>query len=61
LDALITRQPAYLDAYFLLAGIYESQGGKEDAEKLYNKALTVERAPESFRNHVKTKLEELKK
>ncbi|MFH0904321.1 MAG: tetratricopeptide repeat protein [Methanobacteriota archaeon] len=61
LDALIIKQPACLDAYLLLAGIYEKEGKKEDAEKVYNKALTVERAPESFRNHVKTKLEELKK
>jgi len=61
LDALIARQPAYLDAYLLLAGIYEKQGKKEDAEKVYNKALAIESAPEGFRKHVRTKLEELKK
>jgi tetratricopeptide (TPR) repeat protein len=61
LDALINRQTAYLDAYLLLAGIYEKQGKKEEAEKVYNKALAIERASEGFRNHVRTKLEELKK
>jgi len=60
LDALIARQPAYLDAYLLLAGIYEKQGKKDDAERVYNKALAVERAPEAFSSHVRTKLEELK-
>jgi len=60
LDALIAGQPAYLDAYLLLAGIYEKQGKKDQAEKVYNKALTVERAPEAFRSHIRAKLEELK-
>jgi predicted Zn-dependent protease len=60
LDALISRQPAYLDAYLLLAGIYEKSGKKEDAERVYNKALGLEGAPEGFRNHVRTKLEALK-
>jgi tetratricopeptide (TPR) repeat protein len=60
LDALIARQPVHFDAYLLLAGIYEKSGKKEDAEKVYNKALALEGAPENFRNHVRTKLEALK-
>jgi tetratricopeptide (TPR) repeat protein len=60
LDTLIARQPSHLDAYLLLAEIYEKSGKKEDAEKVYNKALGLEGAPENFRNHVRTKLEELK-
>jgi tetratricopeptide (TPR) repeat protein len=60
LDALITRHPAYLDAYLLLAEIYEKEGKKEDVERVYNKALAVEGAPESFRDHIRTKLGELK-
>jgi tetratricopeptide (TPR) repeat protein len=60
LDALIARQPSYLDAYLLLAGIYEKAGKKEDAEKVYNKALALEGAPEGFRNHIRAKLEALK-
>ena len=60
LDAIIAGQPAYFDAYLLLAGIYEKQGKKDQAEKVYNKALTVERAPEAFRSHIRAKLEELK-
>jgi len=61
LDALITRQPAYLDAYFLLADIHEKEGKNEDVERVYNKALAVEGAPESFKDHVREKLELLKK
>ena len=34
---------------------------KEDAEKVYSGALALEGAPEEFRNHVRAKLQELKK
>jgi tetratricopeptide (TPR) repeat protein len=60
LDALIARQPAHLDAYLLLAGIYEKSGKKDDAEKVYNKALALEGAPENFRNLLRAKLQALK-
>jgi tetratricopeptide (TPR) repeat protein len=60
LDALIARQPAHFDAYLLLAGIYEKSGKKEDAEKVYNKALALEGAPENFRNLLRAKLQALK-
>ena len=33
LDGLITKYPAYADAYVLLGGIYEKQGKKAEAEK----------------------------
>ncbi len=33
LDGLITRYPAYADAYVLLGGIYEKQGKKAEAER----------------------------
>ena len=60
LDALIAGQPAYLDAYLLLAEVYEEGGRNEEAQKTYGKALAVEDAPESFRVRVKTKIEALK-
>ena len=60
LDALIARQPAHFDAYLLLAGIYEKSGKKENAEKVYNKALALEGAPENFRNLLRAKLQALK-
>ena len=60
LDELIARQPSYLDAYLLLAGIYEKLGRRKDAEKVYNKALAIEGAPENFRDHVRTKLDAFK-
>jgi Tfp pilus assembly protein PilF len=60
LDALIIKQPAYLDAYLLLAGIYDKEGKKENAEKVYNRALAVEGTPEPFRNHIRAKLNGLK-
>ena len=60
-SAVLAGQPSYFEAYLLLAGIYEEQGKKEEAEKVYNKALAIERAPEGFRNLVRMKLEDLKK
>jgi tetratricopeptide (TPR) repeat protein len=60
LEALITKQPRYLDAYLLLGGIYEKEGKKGDAEKIYYRALALERAPEGFRRHIREKLETLK-
>jgi Tfp pilus assembly protein PilF len=60
LDALIARQPRYLDAYLLLGGIYEKEGKKEDAKKIYNRALALEGVPEGFRQHIREKLEALK-
>jgi tetratricopeptide (TPR) repeat protein len=60
LDALITGQPAYLDAYLLLAEIYGKEGKAEEAKKVFNKALAIEGAPEPFKNHVREKLSALK-
>jgi tetratricopeptide (TPR) repeat protein len=60
LDALIARQPRYLDAYLLLGGIYEKEGKKGDAKKIYNRALALEGVPEGFRQHIREKLEALK-
>ena len=60
LDALISREPAYLDAYVLLGEIYVKEGKTADAGKIYNRALSVEGTPESFRSHVMEKLDALK-
>jgi tetratricopeptide (TPR) repeat protein len=60
LNALIIKQPGYFDAYLLLGEIYEKEGKKGDAGKIYNSALALERAPESFRNHIRGKLESLR-
>ena len=60
LNALITKQSGYFDAYLLLGRIYEKEGKKRDAEKIYNAALALERVPESFRKHIRGILESLK-
>ena len=60
LEQLIARQPSYLDAYLLLAGIYEEQGKKIDARSIYTKALALESAPQGFTEHVQAKLNALK-
>jgi tetratricopeptide (TPR) repeat protein len=60
LEKLIGRQPSYLDAYLLLAGIYEEQDRKNDAQAVYARALALEGIPEAFKEHVEAKLKALK-
>ncbi len=60
LDGLITKYPAYADAYVLLGGIYEKQGKKEEAEGVYNKGLAVEGIPDQYKVRMKVRLEALK-
>ena len=60
LEALITKQPGYYDAYLLLGEIYEKEGKGVDAERIYNRALALEQAPEGFRRHIKAKRESLR-
>ena len=60
LDGLITRYPAYADAYVLLGGIYEKQGKKAEAEGVYNRGLAVEGIPNQYKVAMKARLEALK-
>ena len=60
LDALLAEQPAYLDAYLLLAGIFEKQGKKTEAKKVYNRALSLENTPDEFNYFVRKKMEAVK-
>jgi tetratricopeptide (TPR) repeat protein len=60
LEKLIGRQPYYLDAYLLLADIYESQGRKKNAQSVYAKALALEGLPETLKEHIEAKLHALK-
>jgi Tfp pilus assembly protein PilF len=60
LEGLIEKQPVYVDSYLLLAGIYEKQGKKEEAEKIYKKALETEGIPDQARLRIGARLEALK-
>jgi tetratricopeptide (TPR) repeat protein len=60
LDGLITKYPAYIDAYVLLGGIYEKQGKKAEAEGVYNKGLAAEGIPDKDKIHMKVRLNALK-
>jgi tetratricopeptide (TPR) repeat protein len=60
LDALITRYPAYADAYVLLGGIYEKQGRRAEAEALYTRGLAVAGMPVRYKIRMKLHLEALK-
>jgi len=60
LQALIETQPAYADAYVLLGGTYERQGKKEEAEKIYKKALETDGIPERIKVRIAAQLEALK-
>ena len=60
LEALIEKQPAYADAYDLLGATYEKQGRKEEAEKIYKKALETEGLPDRDKFRLAARLEALK-
>jgi Tfp pilus assembly protein PilF len=60
LEALIEKQPAYADAYLLLGVTYEEQGKKEEAEKIYKKALETDGIPEQYKSRIAGQLEALK-
>jgi len=56
LEALISRIPAYPDAYLLLADIYGQQGKKDEVVKVYNRALAEQGLPPKAREYFKTRL-----
>jgi Tfp pilus assembly protein PilF len=60
LKTLLERQPAYVDAYDLLGGTYEKQGRKEEAEKVYQKALEIEGIPDRDKFRFRAQLEALR-
>ncbi len=61
LEGLITKYPAYADAYVLLGGIYERQGKKADAQEVYNKALAADGIPDQYKVRMKMGLEALRR
>jgi tetratricopeptide (TPR) repeat protein len=60
LDSLITKYPAYADAYVLLGGIYEEQGKTPEAERVYSRGLAVEGMPDKYKVLMKVRLHALK-
>jgi tetratricopeptide (TPR) repeat protein len=61
LDGLIEKQPGFADAYLLLGGIYEKQGKKSEAEKVYTKALSTESIPDQHKRRIAAQLNTLKR
>jgi tetratricopeptide (TPR) repeat protein len=59
LEALISRMPAYPDAYLLLADIYEEQGKKPEVVKLYQRALAVEGLAPKAKEFIRSQLEKV--
>jgi len=60
LEGLIEKQPAYADSYLLLGGIYEKQGKKDEAEKIYKKALETDGIADQDKFRIRAQLEALK-
>jgi Tfp pilus assembly protein PilF len=60
LEGLIEKQPAYADSYLLLGGIYEKQGKKDEAEKIYKKALEIDGISDQDKFRIGAQLEALK-
>ncbi len=61
LEALISRIPTYPDAYLLLADIYGQQGRKEEAVKVYKRAMAAPGIPERARKYFMERLDGLQK
>jgi len=59
LDGIVSRYPAYADAYLLLGGIYEKQGKRAKAEKVYRKGLAAEEVPDQYKRRMKVRLDAL--
>ncbi len=57
LNNLIAVQPVYADAYLLLGGIYEKQGKKSEAEKVYKKGLSTEGLPDQYKLRMKMRMD----
>jgi len=57
LETLISRVPAYPDAYLLLAEIHEKQGEKDKAVKVYKQALAVEGISPKAKEFINARLE----
>ena len=57
---LIDKQPAYADSYFLLGETLEKQGKKEEAGKIYEKALRTDGIPDQVKRRIAAQLEALK-
>jgi Tfp pilus assembly protein PilF len=60
LESLIEKQPAYADAHLLLGTIYQKQGKKYEAEKVYSKALENEGIPEVYKARISAELNRLR-
>jgi len=56
LKSLTIRVPAYVDAYLLLADIYEKLGERDSAVKVYKQALAVEGIPPKSKEYIKSRL-----
>ena len=57
---LIDKQPAYADSYLLLGETLEKQGKKEEAGKIYEKALATDGMPDQVKRRIASQLEALK-
>ena len=60
LEGLIEKQPAYADSYLLLGEIYERWGKKEEAEKIYKKALDSDGIPDRTKRRIAAQMEAMK-
>jgi tetratricopeptide (TPR) repeat protein len=60
LEALIGRINNYPDAYLLLADIYIKQGKKDEAVKVYNRALAEERVSKKAKEYITSLLDNVR-
>ncbi len=56
LKDLTTNQPSFVDGYAMLGDIYEKEGKKEEAKKVYQQASDNEALSNQFRSYFRMKL-----
>ena len=59
LNGMLSKFPMYPDPYLLLGGIYEKQGNKSEAERVYGKALAMDGIPAQYKYRISDKQEAL--
>ncbi|NLJ27875.1 tetratricopeptide repeat protein [Desulforhabdus amnigena] len=60
LEDLVDRIPVHSDSYLLLGSIYEKQGKKEEAERIYKRALETKGIPDIYKYSIAVRLNSLK-
>jgi len=60
LNNIINTNPDYIDAYLMLANIYEGTNNLQDAINIYTKAVKLENMPLEYKQSIQMRIKQLK-